>query len=228
MILAAGRGERMGELTSALPKPLLSLGGETLIERQLRLLALAGIDEVIVNLSYRGAQIRERVGAGAAFGLEVRYSQEPEPPLETAGAIVAALPLLGQEPFLLINADVVSDFDYRCLLSGSGPVIGAGVDTAAGLGTLVLVPNPAHNSDGDFGIDADGQLCRQAPLFTFSGISVLWPQLFAGLAPGRRPLIEVLNSGIDRRQLKGLLHQGQWIDVGTPARLAEARALLGD
>jgi MurNAc alpha-1-phosphate uridylyltransferase len=214
MILAAGRGERMGALTAATPKPLLDLNGESLIARQLRCLAAASVTEVVINLSYRGEQIRTAVGDGRRFGLSVRYSQEPDVPLETAGGIVAALPLLGDAPFLLINADVVCDYELARLQPGRAQ------------GQLVLVPNPAHHPDGDYGLAADFRLIDAAPRYTYSGISLLAPALFADLAPGRRPLSEVFDAAIAAGQLAGVLHRGLWFDVGTPARLAEAGTAL--
>jgi MurNAc alpha-1-phosphate uridylyltransferase len=214
MILAAGRGTRMASLTKITPKPLLELGNESLLERQLSRLGAAGIRDVVVNLSYRGDQIRAAIGDGSRFALTVSYSEEPPEPLETAGGIIQALPLLGDEPFLVINADVVSDFDFADL---------AGRD---GTGTLVLVPNPAHHSGGDYGIDRHGVLTTDEPKWTFAGISLLSPALFAGLSPGRRPLSQVFDAAIAARQLKGLIHAGAWIDVGTPERLAAARRAL--
>jgi MurNAc alpha-1-phosphate uridylyltransferase len=214
MILAAGRGTRMASLTQTTPKPLLELGNESLLERQLGRLGAAGIRDVVVNLSYRGDQIRAAIGDGSRFALTVSYSEEPPEPLETAGGIIQALPLLGDEPFLVINADVVSDFDFADL---------AGRD---GTGTLVLVPNPAHHSGGDYGIDRHGVLTTDEPKWTFAGISLLSPALFAGLSPGRRPLSQVFDAAIAARRLKGLIHAGAWIDVGTPERLAAARRAL--
>jgi MurNAc alpha-1-phosphate uridylyltransferase len=214
MILAAGRGERMGALTAAVPKPLLELDGESLIARQLRRLAKAGVDAAVINLSYRGMQIREALGDGARFGLGIRYSQEPEPPLGPAGGIVAALPLLGEDPFLLISADVVSDFDYgRLELDGT-------------LGCLALVPNPSHHPEGDYGLAADARLTPTAPRLTYSGIALLSPALFARFEPGHRGWSEVFDPAVAAGQLRGLLHTGLWIDVGTPDRLAAAQALL--
>jgi MurNAc alpha-1-phosphate uridylyltransferase len=216
MILAAGRGERMGALTATTPKPLLSIAGTTLIERQLHALVAAGVDEAVINLSYRGEQIRAALGDGSRYGVALRFSQEPEPPLETAGGVVAALHLLGDAPFLLVNADVVADFDSRRLsLDGVG-------------GSLVLVPNPPHNAAGDYGLSADQRLTLDAPRFTFAGISLLSPALFAGLAPGRRPLSEVFAAAIGRGALRGVLHEGLWFDVGTPERLAAAAAALAE
>jgi len=213
MVLAAGRGERMGALTADRPKPLLEIGGVPLIERHLQRLAACGIEQVVVNLSYRGTQIRERLGGGERFGLAIRYSDEGEPPLETAGGIVRALPLLGAEPFLLVNADVFTDFDFAELL-------------AEPRSALVLVPNPAHNARGDFGSDAEGLVRAAPPLSTYGGIAVLDPKLFAGLADGRRPLKPVLDEAIARRELRAVHYRGLWLDVGTPERLDEARRIV--
>jgi MurNAc alpha-1-phosphate uridylyltransferase len=211
MILAAGRGERMGALTANEPKPLLSIGGESLIERHLARLAAAGFGDVVINLSYRGAQIAARLGDGARFGLAIRYSEEGEPPLETAGGIVHALPLLGRAPFLLVNSDVYTDLDLR------------GFADAAAASTLLLVPNPAHNPRGDFGLDERGYVTAAEPKLTYGGVAVLDTELFAELAPQRRPLKPVLDAAIARGELRGQFYDGTWIDVGTPERLDEAR-----
>jgi len=204
----------MGQLTLEQPKPLLSLGTETLIGRHLRRLAEAGIDEVVINLSYRGDAIREALGEMSAWGQTILYSDEGEAPLETAGGIVRALPLLGSEPFLVVSADVVTALDFATLAC------------AAGLGLLVLVPNPAHHATGDFGLTDAGELTRRPPLLTYSGIAMLDPSLFEGLGPGVRPLRAVFDAAIAERTLRGVLFQGLWRDVGTPQRLAEARAAL--
>ena len=244
MLLAAGRGERMGPLTADLPKPLLSLGPETLIERHLRRLADAGFFEVVINLSYRGGQIRSAIGDTTPRGQTVAYSEEGEPPLETAGGIVHALPLLGDGPFLVVSTDVVTDLDFRALKT-----LGADYErvadrmaselpysrtpAASATGHLVLVPNPPHHPDGDFGLTADGRLRMPhgtpdtaPPRYTFSGIAVLRPALFRGLAPGIRPLRDVLRPAVRRGELFGEVYEGLWRDVGTPERLAEVRALM--
>jgi MurNAc alpha-1-phosphate uridylyltransferase len=214
MILAAGRGTRMGRLTASTPKPLLDLDGESLIERHLRRLAAAGIVDIVVNLSYRSEQIRASLGDGARYGVSVRYSREPAEPLETAGGIVAALPLLGDAPFLVVNADVVTDFDFAALETESS-------------GTLVLVPNPPHHPAGDYGIDNDSRLTHDEPKYTFAGISLLSPTLFTNLPRGRRPLTDVFDTGIAARTLSAVIHRGLWIDVGTPERLDLARNAVG-
>ena len=258
MLLAAGRGERMGPLTSEMPKPLLSLGSETLIGRHLRRLAAAGFSEIVINLSYRGEQIRAAIGDTTPWGQTVVYSEEGEPPLETAGGIVQALPLLGDEPFLVVSTDVVSDFDFSSLR-----MLGADserfMDRQAGEfaplrkpgtgapGYLVLVPNPPHHPDGDFGLTPEGRLQTPdgrlqipdgrlrmphgrldsaPPCYTFSGVAVLRPALFQGLAPGIRPLRDVLRPAVRRGALFGEVFEGLWRDVGTPDRLADVRGLM--
>jgi MurNAc alpha-1-phosphate uridylyltransferase len=213
MLLAAGRGERMGALTAQVPKPLLDVGDSALIERHLKRLAASGFTEIVINLSYRGAQIRARLGDGERYGVSIAYSDEGEPPLETAGGIVQALPLLGAEPFLLVNADIFTDFDFRALAA------------AASVPALVLVPNPLHHPRGDFGIDVEGFVTATAPLLTYAGIAVFEPAAFAALAPGRRPLKPWLDAAIARRELRAVTHAGLWLDVGTPERLEQARAV---
>jgi len=213
MVLAAGRGERMGTLTATQPKPLLSIGDLSLIEHHVVRLAASGIGELVINLSYRGSQIRKQLGDGSRFGVSIEYSEEGEPPLETGGGIVRALPLLGHEPFVLVNSDIYTDFDFRILVEG------------ARVPTLVLVPNPSHNSNGDFGLDADGFVSAAPPLSTYAGIAIFDPRMFAGLAAGRRPLKPLLDAAITRRELTGLPFSGVWLDVGTPERLEHARAL---
>ena len=215
MILAAGRGKRMRELTADRPKPLLRLGGETLIERHLRGLAEAGFGEAVINLSYRAAQIADALGDGRRYGLKISYSDEGEPPLETAGGIVRALPHLGSGHFVLINADVLTEFDFATLAGAPGP-------------TLVLVPNPDHNPGGDFGLDAGGHVDARPPLYTFAGLSVLHTDMFSGLADGARPLKPLLDLAIERRELLGTLYTGAWFDVGTPERLRQARIWMDE
>ena len=209
MILAAGRGVRMGALTDAQPKPLLQIGGTSLIERHVERLAESGVAEVVINLSYRGAQVRERLGDGSRFGVAIAYSEEGEPPLETGGGILNAMPLLGADPFMLVNSDVCTDFPFAALVGAQES-------------TLVLVPNPTHHPRGDFGIDASGDVTAAPPLLTYGGIAVLSPALFAGVRPGRSQLKPVLDAAIANRALRGRRYDGAWIDVGTPERLEEA------
>lgn len=215
MILAAGLGQRMRPLTDNLPKPLLPIAGKPLLQYHLEALQCAGISEVVINLSYLGEKIRQFVGDGRRFGLRVEYSLEPEP-LETGGGILQALPLLGDAPFLLINADVWSEFDYKALLTQNLQ--------SEKLGHLVLVPNPEFHLRGDFVLRQDGILLNDdvsALRFTFSGISVISPALIANYARARTkfPLVEALRAAIGCEQLTGEVFAGRWSDVGTPERL---------
>lgn len=214
MILAAGRGERMRPLTDAMPKPLLEVSGRPLIVHHLERLAAAGIVSVVVNLSWLGAAIRERLGDGGAFGVSIRYIDEGPEPLETAGGIVNALALLGDAPFLVVNGDVWTDYPFERLALPPGR-----------LAHLVLVPNPAHNPDGDFELGADGEVgcIGGAPTATFSGIGIYSPALFAGFEAGKRPLAPILREAAARGEVSGELWEGEWDDVGTPERLDELR-----
>jgi N-acetyl-alpha-D-muramate 1-phosphate uridylyltransferase len=209
MVLAAGRGERMRPITDTLPKPLVSVAGKPLIAYHLERLARAEIREVVINLSWLGERIRAALGDGRRYGLSISYSEEGPVPLETGGGIFKALDLLGPEPFLVVNGDTWSDIDYGHL---------ALEDSA--FGRIVLVPNPTHNSRGDFGIEGDIVVEREADRFTYSGVGVYRPEFFDGCSPGRFPMLPLLRRAIAARALRGQLHHGQWCDVGTPERLA--------
>ena len=209
MILAAGRGERMGALTERVPKPLLEVGGRPLIEHQVRKLAAAGFRDVVVNIAWLGERIEAHLGNGSAFGVRVRYSREPEGALDTGGGIRGALPLLGEEPFVAVNADVWSDYPLE-KLHGAG----------AGGGHIVLVDNPAHHPRGDFSLAPGGTVVEAGrDRLTFSGIGRYSPRLFAARPDRRFPLAEVLREAIAAGVLSGEHHRGEWIDVGTPVRL---------
>ena len=214
MILAAGLGQRMRPLTDTLPKPMLSAGGKPLLQYHLEALAKAGVQEVIINLAYLGGKIRDFVGNGEGFGLIVNYSEEPEP-LETAGALLHALELLGGEPFLLINGDVWTNYPLMTL---SRYHLQDNEDAH-----LVLVPNPEFHSAGDFSLNAEGWLENNPNLekFTFAGISLIHPRLI-GAYPNKRlkfPLGEVLRFGIAQNRISAEVYRGHWSDVGTPERL---------
>ena len=211
MILAAGRGERMRPLSDRCPKPLLRVGGQTLLDWHLARLDAAGFDRVVINTAWLGDMIRDHVARQAPAGLDVRLSDEGERGLETAGGIVRALPLLGPDPFAVINGDVWSDFDPAWLPA-----------RPEGLGYLVLVDNPDHHPGGDFRFDGHAVLPDSAntPRYTFAGIACYHPELFAGVSPDVVPLAPILRRACERRQLTGFHHEGQWCDVGTPARLA--------
>lgn len=215
MLLAAGRGERMRPLTDRCPKPLLEVGGRPLIAWHLRALVAAGITDIVINLSWLGGQIRDALGDGAAYGVRIAYSEEGEPPLETGGGIRQALPLLGDAPFLLVNGDVFTDIDFASLaLPGDS------------LAHLVLVPNPEHHPRGDFDLQDERIAAGAGDRLTYAGVAVLDPALLAGAAAGRFPLLPWLLRARDARRLTGQRHDGYWLDVGTPARLAELDARL--
>lgn len=210
MILAAGRGERMRPLTDERPKPLLQAGERPLIDRHLEGLAQAGFEEVVINLAWLGEAIRAHVGDGSRWGLRVRYSEEGERGLETAGGIVRALPLLGDAPFAVINADVYTDYPFARL-----------APPADAQAHLVLVDNPAQHPQGDFHF-ADGRVrAGTGQRLTFAGIGVYQPNLFAGHPDGPAPLGPILREAIARDAVSGEHYRGDWRDIGTPERLAE-------
>jgi MurNAc alpha-1-phosphate uridylyltransferase len=215
MILAAGRGERMRPLTDRLPKPLLEAGGFPLIEYHLASVLKHGITEVVINLSWLGSKIRDAIGDGRRHGLSIQYSEEGPEPLGTAGGIFAALPMLGAEPFLVVNGDVWCDLAFEALCRPAGS-----------LAHLVLVENPAHHPEGDYGLDAGGQVLPLRNRLTYAGISVLDPRLFADSAPGIFPLKPLLDAAMRGGRLTGQRHAGRWTDVGTPARLQALDAEL--
>jgi MurNAc alpha-1-phosphate uridylyltransferase len=217
MILAAGRGERMRPLTDTTPKPLLRIAGQCLIEYHLKALAAAGIHDVVINLGHLGEQIEALLGDGRRYGLALRYSQEGDHILDTGGGIHHALPLMGAEPFLVINGDIFTDFPFDRLPAQPGR-----------LAHLVLVANPAHHPQGDFSL-VDGQVhAAGAPCFTFSGIGVYRPELFAGCDAGVFPLAPVLRRAMAAGRVSGEYYEGMWCDVGTPERLAELAARVAN
>jgi MurNAc alpha-1-phosphate uridylyltransferase len=213
MILAAGVGERMRPLTDHTPKPLLRVAGIPLIEHHIRRLAAAGIRELVVNVSHLGEQIADYCGDGSAWGATITYSPE-RIPLETAGGILQALPLLGAAPFLVVNGDVWVDYPFEQLAAYS---LRRGERAH-----LVMVANPPQHPAGDFHLDADGWLRVLAPGAvgcTYAGVGLYTPAFFDGLAPGKSPLRPLLDSAIVDGALGGESHAGQWHDVGTPERL---------
>lgn len=223
MILAAGLGQRMRPLTDHTPKPLLPAAGKPLLDYHLEQLAGAGITRVIINLAHLGEKIRTHVGDGSRYGLDVSFSEEPEP-LETGGALRQAMPLLGEQPFLLINGDVWCDLD---LASFCRQGLGDGL-----LGHLLLVPNPAFHPQGDFALEGSQLVPDPQQIhphrYTFAGISLLHPQLIQGYPHLRYkfPLGEALRHFIELGQISAQVHHGQWSDVGTPERLAALEQYL--
>ena len=209
MILAAGRGERMGSLADRVPKPLLEADGRPLIEHQVLRLAGAGFRDVVVNLAWLGDMIAARLGDGSRYGVRIRYTREPEGALDTGGGIRNALPLLGGDRFIAVNSDVWSDYPFGTLR-----------DAGAGDARIVLVDNPAHHRSGDFGLAPDGKVIEaEGSRLTFSGIGCYHPRLFDACRSGRFPLVSVLRDAMEAGTLYGEHHRGEWIDVGTPDRL---------
>ncbi|TAN71176.1 MAG: nucleotidyltransferase family protein [Gallionella sp.] len=237
MLLAAGRGERMRPLTDHVPKPLLQAGGKPLIVWHIENLARAGIRDLVINHAHLGAQIEAALGDGSRFGARIRYSPEAGA-LETAGGIANALPLLGDEPFAVINSDIFCDYDFA-RLTGRTAALQTGGDAAH----LVLVDNPAHHPNGDFALNGRRiapptppsppcqggamLLPRQGgvgggEVLTFSGIGIYRPSLFAHIPRGGiAPLAPLLRAQIALGKVSGEHHTGVWVDVGTPQRLAE-------
>lgn len=233
LLFAAGRGERMRPLTDITPKPLLAAGGKRLIEWHLERLATGGVRDVVINIAHLAAQFPDALGNGSRYGVHVEYSREGEVPLETGGGMLHALPLLGDAPFLAINADTFTDFDFAVL-----PV------NPRGAAELVLVDNPPQHPQGDFGIDADGKLLPRADspgaerALTFAGIGVYRPEILrdwraiigdaagARESPPRFSITPLLRAAIARGEIAWRQHRGSWTDVGTPQRLAELDARL--
>ncbi|MDZ7747424.1 MAG: nucleotidyltransferase family protein [Halofilum sp. (in: g-proteobacteria)] len=215
MLLAAGRGERMRPHTDRTPKPLLACAGRPLIDRHLAALAAAGFTEVVINSAWLGEQIRAHVGDGTRWGLRVRHSDEGERGLETAGGIVRALPLLGEAPFAVINADIVTDYPLGRLRLASGD-----------LAQLVLVDNPPQHARGDFALAGDRVRPDGEPRLTFAGIGVYHPALFAGCADGHARLAPLLRAAMADERVERRRCRGLWHDIGTPGRLAAAEAAL--
>ena len=208
MILAAGRGERLRPHTDTVPKALIEVRGQSLLERHLQALQGAGVATVIINLGWLGEQIAERVGSGSGYGLKVIYSPEGDNILETGGGIYRALPMLGSDPFLVVNADIYTDI----------PMPVADFDEHT-LGKLILVPTPAEKARGDFDLVA-GRVCNaNDPQLTFSGVAVYRPELFADCSPGRFSVAPMLRAAADDGKIAGDVHTGFWTDVGTVDRL---------
>ena len=208
MILAAGRGERLRPLTDRVPKSLIEVRGQSLLERHLEKLRDGGIETVVINLGWLGEQIVTRVGAGIHYGLEVIYSPEGDNVLETGGGIHKALPMLGSEPFLVVNADIYTDMPV--------PDVTLGGDT---LGHLVMVPTPDYRDQGDFNVRNGFVRNDGAPTLTFSGVAIYRPEFFDGCEAGRFPLAPMLREAADNGQLTGAVYDGLWADIGTPDRL---------
>jgi N-acetyl-alpha-D-muramate 1-phosphate uridylyltransferase len=211
MILAAGRGERMRPLTDNTPKPLLIVAGKPIIEHTINQLVAAGFTEIVINHARFGQQIEDYLGNGKNFGATIAYLSEGDEPLETAGGIVNALPLLGKDAFLVVNGDIATDFPFSALRT-----------VAVELAHLVLVDNPLHHTKGDFGLDKSGWITEiDSQLYTFSGIGLYHPDLFANTSPGKSKLAPLLRAAIKEHRVTGQHYPGFWMDIGTPERLQE-------
>lgn len=212
MILAAGRGERLRPITDDIPKALVEVAGRSVLEWHLERVAAAGIENVVINLGWHGEQIVERVGSGERFGVNIAYSDEGDDILETGGGILKALPLLGDDPFVVINSDIFTDM----------PVPDVRLRDEH-LGHLVTVPVPAYLDHGDFDIE-NGMIRRTAsPSYTFAGFAIYRPELFANCEAGRFSVVPLMFAAADADRLSGSVYRGRWADIGTPDRLARLR-----
>jgi MurNAc alpha-1-phosphate uridylyltransferase len=207
MILAAGRGERMRPLTDSTPKPLLPVCGKPLIQHHIEALRDAGVRDLVINHAWLGEKIEQALGDGAQFDVRIRYSAEGDA-LETGGGIFKALPLLGAEPFVVVNGDIMTDFSYRHLPAEPD-----------GMAHLVMVPNPPHNESGDFSLKNRYILPDNGHKYTFSGIGLYRPEMFADCSAGKFPLAPILRRYMSDHQVTGEVHRGLWMDIGTPERL---------
>jgi MurNAc alpha-1-phosphate uridylyltransferase len=215
MILAAGRGKRMRPLTDSVPKPLVDVGGRALILYLIDALKAGGLQDLVINYAHLGEQLRQQLGDGAGLGVHIRYSPETEGALETGGGIHQALPLLGVEPFAVVNGDIWTDYPFTHLPR-----------RLTGLAHLVLVDNPTHHERGDFALDGARVNADGTPKLTFSGIGVYSPELFRGCKPGKFPLLPLLTDAMRRHLVSGEHYRGEWVDVGTEARRQALQARL--
>ncbi len=215
MILAAGSGTRMRPLTDRTPKPLLKVGGIPLIVWHIERLAHDGYTDIVINIAHLGYQIPEALGDGSEWGVNITYSDEQEEGgLETAGGIIKALPLLGDQAFLVLNGDIWTDYDFQ-----DHRKLAEGI-----LAHLVLVPNPEHNPEGDFALDGNRVIDNRQ--YTFSGIGYYSPKLFDGVPYGKSALAPLLRAAIKEGKVTGELYEGEWLDIGTPERLELLNAQL--
>jgi MurNAc alpha-1-phosphate uridylyltransferase len=216
MILAAGRGSRIRPLSDQLPKPLFKVGKYTLIERHLLALQKIGITQVVINVCHLAQQIMDFLGDGQRYGVNISYSDETGNLLETGGGIFRALPLLGEQPFLLISSDIITDFPlenlYRVAIERSN-------NHPSWLAHLVLVSNPDFNPNGDFGLDDTGYLTCQMPKMTYANLAVLHPRLFDGCQPTHFPLAPLLFAASEKRAISGECYVGHWDNIGTLQQL---------
>lgn len=211
MILAAGRGERMRPLTDSLPKPLLEVRGKTLIEWHIEKLVRNGFKKIVINIAHLGYKIPEYLGDGSRYGVKLLYSDEQnEGALESAGGIKKALPLLGHEPFLVVNGDVFCEYEFDASFKLNGKKA-----------HLILVTNPEHNLKGDFGLLGNVVLNEADEMFTFSGIGYYTHEFFDTINIKKKSLAPLLRQSIDKKEISGEVFTKIWHDIGTPSRLKE-------
>ena len=215
MILAAGRGERLKPLTEKSPKAMCLVGQRPLIEHHVDKLAGSGFERIIINHAYLGSAIRRHFGKGNKWGVEICYSPEPPGGLETGGGIYSALSLLGEKPFVTVNADVFTDYDFSSLTLSEGKMV-----------NLVLVNNPEHNNKGDFDLIDQGQLSNQNKRYTFAGIACYHPQAFHQSQIGRYSVTPLLHELVSKQLATGELYQGLWVDIGSAERLRFANEIF--
>ena len=211
MILAAGRGERMRPLTDHTPKPLLPVAGQPLIVHTIKQLVSTGFIDIVINHAYLGEQIEASLGDGSEIGAKIVYSPEGNEALETAGGIINAMHLLGDEVFLVVNGDIATDYPFAKLKA-----------IPVALAHLVMIANPAHHPHGDFALADDGKLADDhANKLTFSGIGLYRPELFSKTLPGKSKLAPLLRAAMQEKKVSGEFYPGFWMDIGTPERLQE-------
>ncbi|KAF3981520.1 MAG: nucleotidyltransferase family protein [Methylococcales symbiont of Hymedesmia sp. n. MRB-2018] len=216
MILAAGRGKRMRPLTDTMPKPLLLAAGKPIIQYTIEQLVDAGFNDIVINIAHLGKQLKQVLADGKQFNASIAYSDEGNMALETAGGIINALPLLGSDPFLLVNGDIANDFPFHTLLNKK-------INRAH----LVLIANPGHHPEGDFHLADNHILAAQGqPTLTYSGIGLYHPDLFKNIPPGIKKLAPLLRQAMAENQVSGEKFDGFWMDIGTPERLKELDILL--
>lgn len=215
MILAAGRGERLKPLTDQIPKALCIVKGKPLIEHHVINLAKAGFDKLVINHAYLGGQIRHYLGNGQRYGIEIEYSPEPPGGLETGGGIVKALPMLGKQPFLVVNADIYTDFDFNQL----------NITTEQSIHIVLINKNPTLKHHGDFSLTNENQLCNDNPEYTFAGIAIYHPKVFSDCKQGRYSVAPLIRSYATQGKATGSLYTGNWFDIGSLERLSAANAL---
>ncbi len=211
MILAAGRGERLRPLTDTTPKPLLYAGKYRLIEYTIMSLVKAGITDIVINYAHLGEQFPEALGNGSKYGASIQFSPESEGGLETAGGIINALPLLGNEPFLVVNGDIWTDYPFADLVEKE-----LSADQSC---HLVLVMNPEHNPNGDFGLRSGLVTEQTERRYTFSGIAIYRPEMFQGQPATKQPLKPYLVKAIENNAASGEFYFDNWFDIGTEQRL---------